>query len=159
LTENSNTTHQLIKKLAEREGVPEEKIEEIIIDSFHNSYCQGENVGADLHFEFDTGLSVYRTYKIVEKVNNPEKEIEKDSKLLKKSKVKDDTFFLPLDIKKFSFSLSSEIRRQLKRDLGGIKEERQCELFKPLERELVRGNIQSYQENYYVVNLGKGFGH
>ena len=48
-----------------------------MIESFRNSYYQKENNEADLHFEFDTGLSVYRTYKIVEKVNNPEKEIER----------------------------------------------------------------------------------
>ncbi|CAG8461107.1 12249_t:CDS:2 [Ambispora leptoticha] len=45
-----------IVEITEREGVTEEKIKEIIIDSFRSSYCQGENAKAELHFEFDSGL-------------------------------------------------------------------------------------------------------
>ncbi|CAG8648272.1 5011_t:CDS:1, partial [Ambispora gerdemannii] len=91
LAEN-NTTNQFIKNLAQREGVAEEKIKKIIIGSFHKSYCRGENTQVDLHFEFEAGLTVYRAYQIVEKVSNPEKEIARADKLLKKGQVKDDKF-------------------------------------------------------------------
>ncbi len=120
MTENINTTQQFIKQLAEREGVSEEKIKEIIIDSFRDSYCQGENAGAELHFEFDSGLSVYRHYKIVETVNEPKKEITKESKLLKEGQIKENNFFLPLDIKNLSFSLNQEIKKRLRKDVEEI---------------------------------------
>ena len=158
MTENNNT-NQFVKKLAEREGVSEKKIKEIIIASFRTSYCQGENVESDLHFEFDTGLLVYRTYKIVEKVNHSGKEIEENNELLKENKVKDKTLFLPLDITDLSISLNNEIRKQLRKDIREIQGEKQYEFYKSYQGKLVRGNIQDFQENYYIVNLGKGIGH
>jgi N utilization substance protein A len=158
LSENNNT-NQFVKKLAEREGVSEKKIKEIIIDSFRKSYCQGENVEADLHFEFDTGLLVYRTYKIVEKVNHSGKEIEENNELLKENKVKDKTLFLPLDIKNLSISLNNEIKKQLRKDIVEIQGEKQYKEYKLLQGELVRGSIQNYQDDYYMVNLGKGIGY
>ena len=119
MNENSNT-QQFIKQLAEREGVSEEKIKEIIIDSFCKSYCQGENAEAELHFEFDSGLSVYRLYKIVETINDPKKEITEDNKLLKEGQVKDNNLLLPLDTKNLSFSLSHEIKNRLRKDVEEI---------------------------------------
>ena len=116
----NNNTQQFIKQLAEREGVSEEKIKEIIIESFRTSYCQGENTGAELYFEFDSGLSVYRLYKIVENISDPEKEITKDNKLLKEGQIKGDNFLLPLDIKNLSLSLNQEIKNRLRKDVGEI---------------------------------------
>ncbi|WNE41158.1 MAG: Transcription termination/antitermination protein NusA [Mycoplasmataceae bacterium] len=107
----SNNTKQFIKQLAEREGVQEEKIKEIIIDSIRKSYCQGENSKAELHFEFGSGLSVFRCYKIVETVANPEKEITKDSELLKKGQVNNGNLLISLDIKNLSFSLNQDIKK------------------------------------------------
>ena len=119
MIENSNT-QQFIKQLAEREGVSEEKIKEIIIESFRYSYCQGENVGAELRFEFASGLSVYRLYKIVESVNEPEREITKDNKLIKEGEIKGNNFLLPLDIKNLSLSLNQEIKNRLRKDVEEI---------------------------------------
>ena len=120
MTENNNT-HQFIKRLADREGVPAQRIEEIIIESFRKSYCQGENTRAELHFKFGSGLSVYRLYKIVEKVDDLEKEIARDNELLlKKGQVKDGSFLLPLDIKNLSLSLNQEIKSQLRQDVEEI---------------------------------------
>jgi len=119
LIENNNT-QQFIKQLAEREGVSEEKIKEIIIESFRASYCQGENTGAELYFEFDSGLSVYRLYKIVETINEPEKEITKNNKLIKEGKIKNNNFLLPLDIKNLSLSLNQEIKNRLRKDVEEI---------------------------------------
>ena|SRR5438128_6035447 len=106
-----NNTQQFIQKLAHREGISPQKIQEIIISSFRNSYCRGENEEADLHFEFEADLVVYRVYKLVEKVTNPEKEISLDNELLKEGKTQGDRFFLPLDIKKLSFSFNYEIKK------------------------------------------------
>lgn len=160
MTENNNNTNQFVKKLAEREGVAEEKIKEIIIESFRKSYCQGENANADLHFEFSSVLLVYRIYKIVEKITDQEKEVSKDdSKFLEQGKIEGDTFFLPLDTKSLSFSLNYEIKKRLQKDLGGIHGEKQYKMFKSLEGQLVRGIIQSYQEKYYIVKLEKGLGY
>ena len=155
----NNNTQQFIKQLAEREGVSEEKIKEIIIESFRTSYCQGENTGAELHFEFDSGLSVYRLYKIVETINEPEKEITKDNKLIKEGKVKDNNFLLPLDIKNLSLSLNQEIKKRLRKDVEEISWKRQHNLYKPQQGEIVKGSIKSTQgKKYYSVDLGKGTG-
>jgi len=159
LTENNNT-QQFIKQLAEREGVSEEKIKKIIIDSFRKSYCRGEDVGAELYFEFDSGLSVYRRYKIVEKINDPQREITADNELLKGGQIKNDDFFLPLDVKNLSVSLNQEIKSRLRKDVGEISWERQYKLYKPQQGEVVKGVIKSIQEKeYYVVDLGKGNGY
>lgn len=156
---NNNTTHQLVKKLAEREGVTEETIKKIITESLRRSYCQGENTEADLFFDFANELLVYRTYQIVSEVNNPKKEIAKGDELLKTGQVKDNIFFLPLDIKNLPLDINYEIKKQLHKDIGKIHEERNYKLFKSLQGELVWGSVQDIQENYYVVNLGKGLGY
>ena len=158
MTESSNI-YQFIKSLAEREGVSEDRIKEIIVKAFRRSYCKEENARAELNFEFNDGLLVYRLYQIVEQVNDPEKEISKNDKLLKKGKIKGNQLFLSLDVKNFSISLSNEIRKQLLEDLGEIGQGRQFKLFKPLQGQLVRGVIQGTQENYYLVKLEKGVGH
>jgi hypothetical protein len=152
-----NNTYQLIQKLAEREGVSEEKIKEIIINSFSKNYYQKESNKAELHFEFDKSLLVYRKYKIVVEVSDAEKEITKDNKLLKKGKIEGEVFYLPLDTA--NFSLSPNFKEQLQKDLGGIHTEKQYSSFKPLEGQLIQGSVQNIQENYYLVNLGKGIGY
>jgi hypothetical protein len=91
LTENN--TRQFIQKLAQREGVSNEKIQEIIETAFRNSYCQNENEEAVLHFEFNHGLVVYRLYRIVEKVANPHQEITRESTLFKEGEVKNEVLF------------------------------------------------------------------
>lgn len=158
MAENNNT-YQFIQKLAEREGVAEEKIKEIIINSIRKTYYKKESDKVDLHIEFDKTLLVYRKYKVVPEVRDSEREIAVDSNLLKEGKTKDNIFFLPLDIRSFSLSLNYEIKKQLQKDLGIIQEEKQYNFFKPFEGQLVRGSIQNVQENYYLVNLGKGIGH
>lgn len=152
MNENNNT-QQFIKQLAEREGISEEKIKEIITDSFRTSYCQGENAGAELYFEFDSGLSVYRLYKIVEKINDPEKEINQDNKLLKEGQVRDDNLLLPIDIKNLSFSLNQEIRNRLHKDIKEVGwkkrpeiEEKIYNLYKSQQGEIVRGGFKGFQE-------------
>nr|CAG8484564.1 10664_t:CDS:2 [Entrophospora candida] len=152
----STSIYQFIKSLAEREGVSEDRIKEIIIESFRRSYCKKESSRAELNFKFNDGLSVHRLYQIVEKVNDPEKEISKNDELLKKGKVKNNKLFVPLDIKNFSNSLSDEIRKQLLGDLGEISKARQFKQFKPLEGQIVEGTIQKEQENYYLIKLKKG---
>ncbi|MCE8164110.1 MAG: hypothetical protein I3274_07985 [Candidatus Moeniiplasma glomeromycotorum] len=155
-----NNTQQFIKQLADREGVAEEKIKEIIIESFRKSYCQGENSKAELHFEFDSGLSVYHCYKIVEKVSDPIKEISADNELLKKGLVKENNFWLPLDIKNFSFSLNQEIKDRLRKRVAEVSWERQFKFYKSQEGEIIKGNIKSTREKkYYLVDLGQVTGH
>ena len=158
MTENNNT-QQFIQKLAQREGVSPQKIQETITVTFRNSYCQGENKEADLHFEFNTDFAVYRVYKIVEKISNPEKEITKDNKLLKGGKIEGEKFFLPLDTKNLSFSLSNEIKKQLGKNLGTVQQEKQLELFKPLQGKVIQGTVQGENKGYFVVNLGKVLGY
>jgi transcription termination/antitermination protein NusA len=154
-----NSTQQFIRQLAERESVPEEKIKEIIADSFRKSYCQGENKDADLHFEFASDLAAYRVYKLVENVTDLEKEIALDSKLLKKGEIRDNKFFLPLDVKKLFFSFNYEMKKVWERELRSTKQERQLESFKTLQGEIIQGIVQRKEENYYLVNLGKVLGY
>ncbi|CAH1756414.1 2896_t:CDS:2 [Entrophospora sp. SA101] len=157
--ENNNTTQQFIQKLAEREKVSPQKIEEIIINSLRQSYCKGENSQADLHFEFTNGLVVYRCYKIVEKITNPAQEIVASDNLLAQGKSENGIFFLPLDIKNFSFSLNQEIKKQLNQNLGEFQQGKQYELFKNRQGEIIKGKIQSLADNNYcLVNLGQGVG-
>jgi transcription termination/antitermination protein NusA len=157
LPENSNV-HQFIKNLAEREGVSEDRIKEIIVESFRKSYCREENSRAELSFEFNAGLSVHRLYQIVEKVNNPEKEISKNDELLKKGQKRDGKLFLPLDVKNFSASLSNEIRKQLLGDLEEISQGRRFKVLKSLQGQIVKGTVEGTQGNYYLVRLEKGIG-
>ncbi|WNE40017.1 MAG: Transcription termination/antitermination protein NusA [Mycoplasmataceae bacterium] len=152
MTENNNT-QQFIKQLANREGVEEEKIKEIIIDSIRKSYCQGENSRAELSFEFNSKLSVYRCYKIVEIVNDSQKETTKDSELIKNGQVKNEIFFLPLDIKNLSFSLNQDIKKHLHKDVEEINRERRYNIYKPQQSKLVKGKIMSFQSEYYLVRL------
>ncbi|CAJ0925036.1 7387_t:CDS:2 [Entrophospora sp. SA101] len=129
--ENNNTTQQFIQKLAEREKVSPQKIEEIIINSLRQSYCKGENSQADLHFEFTNGLVVYRCYKIVEKITNPAQEIVASDNLL----------------------------AQGKSENGEFQQGKQYELFKNRQGEIIKGKIQSLADNNYcLVNLGQGVG-
>jgi len=160
LIENNNT-QQFIKQLAKREGVSEEKIKEIIIDSFRTSYCQGENANAELHFEFvDSGLSVYRLYKIVEKISDPEKETTKDNKLLKEGQMRNDCLLLPIDTKNFSYK---EILNSLRKDVEEISWAWQYKLYKPQQGEIIYKSIKGKRlfqgEEYYSVDLGKGTGY
>jgi len=154
-----NNTQQFIKQSAKREEVSEEKIKEIIVDSFRKSYCQGKNKDADLHFEFASDLAVYRVYKLVEKVTDLEKEITRDNKLLKEGKVRDNKFFLPLDVKKLFFSFNYEMKKAWERELRSTKQEKQLESFKPLQGEIIQGIVQRKDGNYYLVNVGKVLGH
>lgn len=159
MTENNNT-QQFIEQLANSKGVSEEKIKEIIIDSFCTSYCKGENTGAELHFKFNSGLSVYRRYKIVETIKEPEKEITKDNKLIKEGKIEDDNFLLPIDIKNLPPSLDQEFKNHLLKGVEKISWVRQYKLYKPQQGEIIKGIIKSTQEeNYYSVDLGQGTGH
>jgi hypothetical protein len=151
--------YQFIKSLAEREGVSEDRIKEIIVESFQRSYCKEENSRAELSFEFSDGLSVYRIYQIVEKVSDSEKEITKDNELLKKGKVKDNKLFFPLDVENFSISLSNEIEKQLLGSLEEIGQGRQFKIFKPLQGQIVEGVIKGTQGNYYLIKLKKGIGY
>ncbi|WP_172575398.1 NusA N-terminal domain-containing protein [endosymbiont GvMRE of Glomus versiforme] len=159
MTEN-NKIHQLIKELAEEKEISEERIKEIIIQSINKSYCSGENTGVSLHFEFDSGLSVYHTYQIVEKVNNPKREIQKNSELLKEGKIMGETFLLPLDIKNLPLLLSNEIRKQLQKDLEEANWEKQYRLFESLQGQLVWGVIQNFKENCCIIDIEskKGIG-
>jgi transcription termination/antitermination protein NusA len=158
LAENSNT-YQFIENLARQKGVSAAKIKEIVIESFRKSYCRGENAQADLHFEFDGKLSVYRRYQIVEQVAHPEKEITKDNILIKKGKVKGEVFFLPLDIKNLSLLINYEIKKQFQSNLGTVNWERQHKLFKPRQGELVFGKIKGVLEDYYLVDVEGGTAH
>jgi hypothetical protein len=54
-----NDTKEFIKKLARREDLTEDKIREIIEESFRNSYCNSSNnSGSVLKFDFDSSLSI-----------------------------------------------------------------------------------------------------
>ena len=154
-----NNTQQFIKQLAKREEVSEEKIKEIIVDSFRKSYCQGKNKDADLHFEFASDLAVYRVYKLVEKVTDLEKEITLDSKILKEGEIRDNKFFLPLDVKKLFFSFNYEMKKSWERELRSTKQEKHLEAFKTLQGEIIQGIVQRKDGNYYLVNLGKVLGY
>ncbi|CAG8728328.1 26082_t:CDS:2, partial [Racocetra persica] len=121
-------------RLCAREGVSNEKIQEIIKTAFRNSYCRGENKEAELHFEFNHDLIVYRLYQIVDKVTNPHREIAPESPLLEEGKVRDNLLFYPVDTKTFSFALSKKIKEHLVWDLEKIQKEK--ELRKMLELEV-----------------------
>src|SRR6185437_12974570 len=101
----------------------------------------------DLHFEFASDLAVYRVYKLVEKVTDLEKEITHDNKLLKEGKVRDNKFFLPLDVKKLFFSFNYEMKKAWERELRSTKQEKQLESFKPLQGEIIQGIVQRKDGN------------
>lgn len=153
-----NKTQQFAQKLAQEAGVSVSVIQEIVRLAFRDSYCQGENQDANLHFEFNSELLVRRLYQIVKKVINPAKEITLDSELIKENKegkIKDKVFFLPIETKKLSFSLSQEIKKRLKKDLGKIRQAKEYETYANLQGQLISGKLQSMEKDYYLINLGK----
>ncbi|CAG8757925.1 12190_t:CDS:2, partial [Racocetra fulgida] len=156
LTENS--IRQFIQKLAWRERISPEKIQEILAAAFRDSYCRNGNEEAVLHFEFDHDLLVYRCYQIVNRVTNPQKEITKKSKLIKEGEVKNGVLFWPLNTKNFSFAASQEIKKHFLRDLQKIQKEKEHETYSPSLGQLVVGNLQSIERDYYLFDLGKGHG-
>jgi len=158
LTDSS--IRQFIQKLAQREGITDQRIREIIISAFRDSYCQGENShDANLHFEFNNGLLVYRTYQIVEKINNPNREITLDNELIKAGEIKDNVLFCPVDTKNLPFSLSQNIRKKIEEDLGKIQQRKEYETYATLQGQLISGKLQSIEDDYCLINLGKGIGY
>lgn len=155
----TNNTQQFIQKLAQQKEVTSHLIQEIITTAFRNSYCQNENNNADLYFEFNDDLLVYRLYQIVEKVNDPIKEITRDNQLIAEGKIKGNVFFQPVDTKKISFSLSQEIKKELARNLEKIRKEKEYKIYSPLQDQIVSGHLQSIADDHYVINLGKGYGY
>ncbi|CAG8804441.1 22301_t:CDS:2, partial [Gigaspora margarita] len=155
LTENS--TRQFIHQLARRERVSPEKIQEILTTAFRDSYCRNGNEEADLHFDFNHDLLVYRRYQIVDQVTNPQKEITQNSELLKKGKVKNNVFFYPLNTRNFSFAASQTIKKYFARNLEKVKKEKAHEFYSPLQGQIVTGNLRNIERDYYVIDLGKGY--
>lgn len=154
-----SNTRQFIQKLAQREGITDQRIREIIISAFRDSYCRGENSYANLHFEFNNGLLVYRIYQIVEKVNNPNREVTLDNELVKAGKIKDNVLFCPINTKNLPFSLSQNIRKKIEEDLGKIQQRKEYETYATLQNQLISGNLQNIEDDYCLINLGKGIGY
>ena len=109
-----------VQKLAQIKGVSEEKIKDIIYQSFYQFYEKKLNQSVDLHFEFGDKLSVYRLYQIVKSVSNPEKEIASSDLRMKEGKSENNTFFLPLEIANSSLDLVSEIKEMIQQRLREI---------------------------------------
>jgi N utilization substance protein A len=151
--------YQNIKKIAEQKGVAGEKIKEIIIEAFRDSYQQKENPEADLHLKFNEELVVYRRYQIVEQVNNPEREVTKNSELLKEGELKDGNFFLPIDTKNLSLEFSREFEKQLAQKLRWVSYEKENTKSNYLPGQLIWGTLQNKEENNYIFNLEPGWGY
>jgi hypothetical protein len=149
-------TRQFIENLAKETKVPIENIQKIIIDSFRSSYCQNENKEAELHFEFNKNLEIYRLYKIVEKVNDPQKEVIFNDELIKKAgKKENNIFFCPIETQKLSFFLSKEIQKNLEKYLKDIRQKKEIQEYIALQGSLISGKIQSIEKDYCLINLGK----
>ncbi|MCE8164009.1 MAG: hypothetical protein I3273_05180 [Candidatus Moeniiplasma glomeromycotorum] len=144
-----------IQKLAQAKGVSEEKIKAIIRQSFCQFYERKLNRVVDFHFDFGDKLSVYRLYQIVEKANDPEKEIASTDPRLKEGKSENGTFFLPLEIADFSFDFVSDIKNMVQQELKEIDWESQFKLLQKFQQEetLVRGNLAGLKGDYYLVSL------
>lgn len=151
----SNLSESL-QRLSQTKGVSEEKIKNIICQSFRQFYEKKLNQTVDFHFEFGDKFSVYRLYQIVEKVSDPEKEIDSSDWRLKEGKSENNIFFLPLEIT--SFDLASEIKKMVQEELKKISWESQSKLLQKFQQEekLVQGNLQGLRGDYYLVNLNLG---
>jgi hypothetical protein len=117
---SNNTTCQLIKDLAEREKLEESQVVELFISAIQEIYRQKTNDQKELRVIFDTNekqFLAYQVHQIVEKVNDPNKEISTESELLqnKKAQVQENCLFLPLDLIKITSY--EEILRQFRSSL------------------------------------------
>jgi hypothetical protein len=153
----NNNTIELIKKLAEREGMNYTEAKETIKNSFVKTYCQGENSESELHFNFDPEFEVYRVYKIVDEVKDSQKEISKNNSVIKNGEIKGDKFFLPLNTNNFEIPTTkiNELKKQVKKDFEKKTSERRIEDYNEIfeNKELVEGFIRNSQEDYYLVEL------
>ncbi|KLL02277.1 MAG: transcription elongation factor NusA [Mycoplasmataceae bacterium RC_NB112A] len=147
--------NQILQKLVEAKGVSEEEIKNIICQSFCHFYEKKLNQKVDFHFEFKDKFRVYRLYQIVDKVDNPEKEITSSDPRLKEGRIENNNFFLPLEITDFPHSLVLEIEKLIQQELKKVVWKNQFKLLQKLQQEetLVRGNLQGQQGDYYLVNL------
>lgn len=179
---SNSTTYQLIKDLAEREKLEESQVVELFISAIQEIYRQKTNDQKELRVIFDTNekqFLAYQVYQIVEKVNDPNKEISTESELLqnKQAQVQENCLLLPLDLIKITSY--EEILRQFRSSLQKSQQKKWYEEFLPLQGKIVEGVVRKVvitekkrsvywdkseevvQEDYCLVNLagGKGIGY
>ena len=100
-----NNTYQLIKNLAEREKITEKEVIEILSLAIQDVYQQKNFPSGELQVIFDPEkeqFMAYQVYRVVEKVNDPTKEITTEDKLFqsKKNLFQEGHLLRPLNLKK-----------------------------------------------------------
>jgi len=108
----------------------------------------------NLSFNFQDNLLVYRKYEIVNKVNNSETEILFNDPVLKKGEIKNNFFFLPLDIENFSFSTSQQICKELYKEVQEIQKEKQFQNLQEQKEQIIKGKISHFSNNICFIDLG-----
>ncbi len=159
ITEN---TYELVSQLAKREGIEPARVIEIITQSFKDAYG-GQEKDKSVEICFNTAkesFTAYKAYEVVQEVNNPDNEVaSNDERLNNGIKVVNDRAFLPIDLKNLPKFIAYRIRKNIEKFIQEIRKEKQYYNFLPLRGEIVTGHIQSIQENFCIINLGKGLGY
>jgi len=114
----NETIYQLIKESAQRENLSIQEYIDLFSTAFRKVYCQGENEQAKLNFSLlpeKNEFLIKRIYEITDYVENPVTEISREDKMIKENKgeIKDNTFFLSLDLKSFSYSFNHQLQIKL----------------------------------------------
>lgn len=157
------STYDLINQLAKREEIDSKKIIEIVSNSFKDAYENSDESSSELNVYFDSEKKeflAYNVYEIVEKINDISKEILKDDPRIEESeKVVDGKVFFNIDLKNLPKLIGYKVRKNIEKFILELRKERQYQNFLPLKGEIVSGHIQSVQENFCIINLGKGLGY
>lgn len=104
MSENNNIGKN-IKNLAEKYGISEEEVKKIIIKTFTEYYCIGENSKALLKFDFGKGEKTFSIYRIYNKEDLENNNQLKDRLISNEN----GEYLLPIDLKNFSSSEMEKI--------------------------------------------------
>ncbi|WNE41948.1 MAG: Transcription termination/antitermination protein NusA [Mycoplasmataceae bacterium] len=160
---NNENTYDLINQLAKREEINSERIIEIITESFEQAYQKNEENPGKIQAIFDPKekkFVAYSIFKIVEEINDPKSEILKDDLRIQESeKIVEGNAYFEINLKNLPKFIGYDVRKNIEKLILELRKERQYHNFLPLKGEIVSGYIQSIQDNFCIINLGKGLGY
>jgi len=160
---NNENTYDLINQLAKREEINSERIIEIITESFEQAYQKNEESPGKIQAIFDSKekkFIAYSIFKIVEEINDPKSEILKDDLRIQESeKIVEGNAYFEINLKNLPKFIGYDVRKNIEKLILELRKERQYHNFLPLKGEIVSGYIQSIQDNFCIINLGKGLGY
>jgi transcription termination/antitermination protein NusA len=160
LTENN--IYQLIKNLAEREGITEKEIIDMLSLVVQDIYRQKKPTSGELKVTFDPEKKQFMAYHAchdVRKIKNPTEEFSTKSSKKNFFQDQEHSQLQPLNLKEVTNY--EEILKHLYLSLQRSRQKKLKEELMPLQGKIIEGTVQEVYHNYCLVNLpgGKGLGY